>query len=65
MVSRLVQAMLLLIFFTENPQSVNILKVILIEICNLTLQEHNQPVEIFPLGGTEAMNPWKTLHMHY
>lgn len=57
MVSRLVQAMLLLMFFIGNPQSVNILKVILIEIWNFMLQEYKQPVEIFPLGDTEAMSP--------
>lgn len=57
MVSRLVQAMLLFTFFIGNPQSVNSLKVILIEIWNLMLQEYKQPVEIFPLGGTEAMSP--------
>lgn len=57
MVSRLVQAMLLFTFFIGNPQSVNSLKVILIEIWNLMLQEYKQPVEIFALGGTEAMSP--------
>lgn len=57
MVSRLVRAMLPLIFFIGNPQPVNILKAILIEIWNLMLQEYKQPVEIFPLGGTEAISP--------
>lgn len=57
MVSRLVRAMLPLIFFIGNPQPINILKAILIEIWNLMLQEYKQPVEIFPLGGTEAMSP--------
>lgn len=55
MVSRLVQVMLPLTFFIGNPEPVDFLKAILTEIWNL--QEYNQPVEIFPLGGTEAMSP--------